>query len=160
MRRTDQKAVAFPRLNALSYGLYLVAGLVIVVSFVATSGAAWLTAIFLVGVSSALNAINVIVTVVRCRAPGVAWGTLSLLVWSQIVTALLLLLAFPALQAAAIFQLMDRVADTSFLASDAFAQPTLQWQTHLTYAALALSVFQLPFVWNLVGWGQTPFHHP
>jgi heme/copper-type cytochrome/quinol oxidase subunit 3 len=34
-------------------------------------------------------------------------------------------------------------------ASYAHAQPTLQWQTHMTYAAFALGVFQLPFVWNL-----------
>ena len=126
--------MAFPRLNALSYWLYLVAGLIMIASFFVEGGAAnsgwtsypplaviatkgqtfWLAGIFLLGVSSALNAINVLVTVVQCRAPGVTWGTLSFFVWSQLVTALLLLLAFPALQAAAIFQLMDRVAGTSF----------------------------------------------
>ncbi len=42
------------------------------------------------------------------------WTTLPFFVWSQLVSALLLLLAFPALQAAAIFQLMDRLAGTSF----------------------------------------------
>ena len=39
---------------------------------------------------------------------------LPFFVWAQLMTALLLLLAFPALQAAAVFQLMDRVAGTSF----------------------------------------------
>ena len=39
---------------------------------------------------------------------------LSFFVWAQLISALLLLLAFPALQAAAIFQLMDRIAGTSF----------------------------------------------
>ena len=34
-------------------------------------------------------------------------------------------------------------------ASYALAQPTLQWQTHMTYAAVLLGVFQLPFMWNL-----------
>jgi cytochrome c oxidase subunit 1 len=126
--------MAFPRLNALSYWLYLAAGLIMIASFFVEGGAAnsgwtsypplaviatkgqnfWLTGIFLLGVSSALNALNVLVTVVQCRAPGMTWGTLSFFVWSQLVTALLLLLAFPALQAAAIFQLMDRVAGTSF----------------------------------------------
>ena len=51
-----------------------------------------------------LNALNVLVTIVQCRAPGVTWTNLRFFVWSQLVTALLLLLAFPALQAAAIFQ--------------------------------------------------------
>ena len=55
-----------------------------------------------------------IVTIVRCRAAGLTLMKLPFFVWSQLVTALLLLLAFPALQAAAIFQLMDRVAGTSF----------------------------------------------
>ena len=126
--------MAFPRLNALSYWLYLAAGVIMVASFFVEGGAAnsgwtsyaplaviattgqnyWLAGIFVLGVSSALNAINVLVTIVQCRAPGVMWARLPFFVWSQLVTALLLLLAFPALQAAAIFQLMDRVAGTSF----------------------------------------------
>lgn len=126
--------MAFPRLNALSYWLYLVAGLIMVASFFVEGGAAnsgwtsyaplavfattgqsyWLAGIFLLGLSLALNAINVLVTIVQCRAAGVTWTSLPFFVWSQLVTALLLLLAFPALQAAAIFQLMDRVAGTSF----------------------------------------------
>ena len=126
--------MAFPRLNALSYWLYLAAGVIMVASFFAEGGAAnsgwtsyaplaviatpgqnyWLTGILLLGVSSMLNALNVMVTIVQCRGAGITWTNLPFFVWSQLVTALLLLLAFPALQAAAIFQLMDRVAGTSF----------------------------------------------
>ena len=126
--------MAFPRLNALSYWIYLVAGVIMVASFFVEGGAArsgwtsyaplaviestgqsfWLGGIFLIGLSSALNAINMIVTIVRCRAAGMMLMKLPFFVWSQLVTALLLLLAFPALQAAAIFQLMDRIAGTSF----------------------------------------------
>ena len=126
--------MAFPRLNALSYWLYLAGGLVMVASFFVEGGAPnsgwtsyvplsviatagqnfWLVGIFLIGLSSTLGAINVLVTIVQCRAPGVTFAKLPFFVWSQLVTALLLLLAFPALQAAAIFQLMDRLAGTSF----------------------------------------------
>jgi cytochrome c oxidase subunit I len=126
--------MAFPRLNALSYWLYLAAGLIMVASFFIEGGAArsgwtsyaplaviettgqnfWLVGIILIGVSSALNAINVLVTIVHARAAGMTLAKLPFFVWSQLVTALLLLLAFPALQAAAIFQLMDRTAGTSF----------------------------------------------
>jgi cytochrome c oxidase subunit I len=126
--------MAFPRLNALSYWLYLAAGLIMVASFFVEGGAArsgwtsyaplaviettgqsfWLVGIFVIGVSSALNAINMIVTIVRCRASGITLARMPFFVWSQLITALLLLLAFPALQAAAIFQLMDRIAGTSF----------------------------------------------
>ncbi|MEO7132962.1 MAG: cbb3-type cytochrome c oxidase subunit I [Vicinamibacterales bacterium] len=126
--------MAFPRLNAWSYWLYLLAGLIMVASFFVEGGAAnsgwtsypplaviattgqnfWLVGIFLIGVSSALNAINMIVTIVQCRAAGLTFARLPFFVWSQLVTALLLLLAFPALQAASIFQLMDRTVGTSF----------------------------------------------
>jgi cytochrome c oxidase subunit I len=126
--------MAFPRLNALSYWLYLAAGVIMVASFFVEGGAArsgwtsyaplavietkgqtmWLIGIFTIGASSALNAINVITTVVHSRRPGLVLARLPFFVWSQLVTALLLLLAFPALQAAAILQLMDRVAGTSF----------------------------------------------
>ncbi|MFA5910944.1 MAG: cbb3-type cytochrome c oxidase subunit I [Vicinamibacterales bacterium] len=126
--------MAFPRLNALSYWLYLTGGLVMVASFFVEGGAAnsgwtsyvplaviatagqdfWLVGIFLIGLSSTLGAVNVLVTIVQRRAPGMTWTKLPFFVWSQLVTALLLLLAFPALQAAAIFQLMDRLAGTSF----------------------------------------------
>jgi cytochrome c oxidase subunit 1 len=126
--------MAFPRLNALSYWIYLAGGLVMAASFFVEGGAAnsgwtsyaplavvatagqswWLAGIILIGVSSMLGAVNVLTTIVQERGADVAFGGLSFFVWSQLVTALLLLLAFPALQAAAVFQLMDRVAGTSF----------------------------------------------
>ena len=127
-------AMAFPRLSAVSYWLYLAGGLVMIASFFVDGGAPnsgwtsyvplavlatagqnfWLSGIILIGLSSTLGAINMLVTIVQGRAPGIRWMKLPFFVWSQLVTALLLLLAFPALQAAAIFQLMDRVAGTSF----------------------------------------------
>jgi cytochrome c oxidase subunit I len=128
------REMALPRLNAASFWLYLVAGLVSLVSFFVPMGAAnsgwtsypplavlatqgqdyWLVAIFLLGVSSALNAINMIATIVQLRADGISFSRMSFFVWAQLITALLLLLAFPALQAAAVLQLMDRLAGTSF----------------------------------------------
>jgi cytochrome c oxidase subunit 1 len=126
--------MAFPRINAWSYWLYLLAGVIMVASFFVEGGTAnsgwtsypplavmapagqnfWLAGIFIIGVSSALNAINMIVTIVQCRAAGRTLARLPFFVWSQLITALLLLLAFPALQAAAVLQLMDRTVGTSF----------------------------------------------
>ena len=57
---------------------------------------------------------NFITTIVQLRAPGLTWFRLPFFVWAQFITAFLLLLAFPALQAAAVLQGMDRVAGTSF----------------------------------------------
>jgi cytochrome c oxidase subunit 1 len=128
------RGLAFPRLGVAGYVVYLVAGLLMLASFVLPGGAAnsgwtsypplaiiassgqswWLVGIFLLGVSSMLGAVNLLATVVAYRAPGLTLLRLPFFVWTQVVTALLLLLAFPALQAAAVFQWMDRVVGTSF----------------------------------------------
>lgn len=126
--------MAFPRLNALSYWIYAAAGLLMLASFAAPEGAPqsgwtsypplsvinmggqnfWLIGIFLLGVSSLLNSLNLITTVLQLRADGLTMMRLPFFVWAQLITAFLLLLAFPPLQSAAILQLMDRVAGTSF----------------------------------------------
>jgi len=64
--------------------------------------------------SSLLGAVNFIATIIQLRAPGMTWMRLPFFVWAQFVTAFLLLLAFPPLEAAGIMQLMDKVAHTSF----------------------------------------------
>jgi cytochrome c oxidase subunit 1 len=64
--------------------------------------------------SSLLGAVNFIATVIQLRAPGMTWMRLPFFVWAQFVTAFLLLLAFPPLEAAGVLQLMDNVAGTSF----------------------------------------------
>ena len=127
--------MAFPRLNLASYWLYLAAGLVMLSSFFLPGGAAnngwtsypplsdlspghgqtwWLVGIFLIAVSSMLGALNMIATIIQLRAPGMTWFRLPFFVWTQLMTAFLLLLAFPALQTAAVLQGMDRIAGTSF----------------------------------------------
>jgi cytochrome c oxidase subunit 1 len=126
--------MAFPRLNAASYWTFLAAGLVMLASFFVPGGAPnsgwtsypplatiatlgqdfWLVGILLLGVSSTIGSINTIVTIVQLRRPGLGWMQLPFFVWTQLVSALLLLLAFPPLQGAAVLQLMDRLLDTSF----------------------------------------------
>ena len=69
--------------------------------------------IFLI-TSSLLGSVNFIVTIVQLRAKGLSWMRLPFFVWAQLVTAFLLLLAFPPLEAAGVMQLMDRLAGTSF----------------------------------------------
>src|SRR5256714_3266083 len=64
--------------------------------------------------SSLLGAVNFIATIIQLRAPGMTWMRLPFFVWAQFVTAFLLLLAFPPLEAAAVMQLMDNLAGTSF----------------------------------------------
>ena len=126
--------MAFPKLNMASYWSFLAGGVVMLGSFflpdgpansgwtsypplsvMATGGQTWwlLGMIFLI-TSSLLGSINFIVTILQLRAEGLRFMRLPFFVWSQFVTSFLLLLAFPPLEAAAILQLMDRVAGTSF----------------------------------------------
>jgi cytochrome c oxidase subunit 1 len=126
--------MTFPRLNMISYQLYFMGGVVMLASFFVPGGAAnngwtsypplsdlapqgqtwWLVGMLFLIFSSLLGAVNFITTIVQLRAPGLTWFRLPFFVWAQFITAFLLLLAFPALQAAAILQGMDRVAGTSF----------------------------------------------
>ena len=126
--------MAFPRLNMLSYWVYFVGGTIMLASFFVPGGAAnsgwtsytplsviatqgqtyWLIGMVFLITSSLLGSINFIVTIIQLRAPGLTWMRLPFFVWAQLVTAFLLLLAFPPLEAAGVLQLMDRLAGTSF----------------------------------------------
>jgi cytochrome c oxidase subunit 1 len=127
--------MAFPKLNMLSYWLYVPGGLIMLVSFFVPGGAAqagwtsypplatiiptdgqtyWLVAMIFIITSSLLGSINIIVTVIQLRVPGLTWMRLPFFVWAEFVTAFLLLLSFPPLEAGAILQLMDRLAGASF----------------------------------------------
>jgi cytochrome c oxidase subunit I len=127
--------MAFPRVNMASYQFYVLGGTVMFFSFFIPGGAAqagwtsypplaevvqtngqtfWLIGMVFLISSSLLGAVNFIATVIQLRAPGMTWMRLPFFVWAQFVTAFLLLLAFPPLEAAGIMQLMDKVAGTSF----------------------------------------------
>ncbi len=127
--------MAFPRVNMASYQAYFVGGVIMLASFIIPGGAAqagwtsypplatvvatdgqtyWIIGMVFLITSSLLGAVNVIATVIQLRAPGLHWFRLPFFVWAQFVTAFLLLLAFPPLESAAVMQLMDKVAHTSF----------------------------------------------
>ena len=127
--------MAFPRVNMASYQCYVLGGIIMLASFFIPGGAAqagwtsysplatsiatdgqtfWLLGMVCLITSSLLGAVNFIATIIQLRAPGMTWMRLPFFVWSQFVTAFLLLLAFPPLEAAGIMQLMDKVAHTSF----------------------------------------------
>jgi cytochrome c oxidase subunit I len=126
--------MAFPKLNMMSYWVYFLGGVVMLASFFLPGGAAqsgwtsypplsviapagqtgWLIGMIFLITSSLLGSVNFIVTIVQLRAKGLSYMRLPFFVWAQLVTAFLLLLAFPPLEAAGVLQLMDRLAGTSF----------------------------------------------
>jgi len=78
----------------------------------------WLLGMVFLITSSLLGSMNIIVTIMQLRVEGLTYMRLPLFIWAQLVTSFLLVLAFPPLEAAAIFQLMDRVFETSFFMPD------------------------------------------
>jgi cytochrome c oxidase subunit 1 len=75
-----------------------------------TGQSVWIIAMAFNITSSLLSSVNFITTIVQLRAKGMGWMRMPFFVWTQFVTAFLLLLAFPPLEAAAFMQLMDRLA--------------------------------------------------
>jgi cytochrome c oxidase subunit I len=156
--------VAFPRLNALSYWLFLSGGLLLNAGWL--FGAApdagwfgyanltstrfspganldfWIFAIQILGISSILGALNFVVTIVNMRAPGMTLMRMSLFVWMALITQFLVLLAFPALTVGMILLMFDRFFGTVFFAPPAGGSPLL-WQ-HLFW------IFGHPEVYILI----------
>ena len=127
--------VAFPRLNALSYWLFLAGGIVFYSSifwnapdagWISTvplasgtyspSGGedAWIYLIHLTGIASLIGAINFYATIVNMRAPGMTWSRVPLFVWSILTYSLILIVALPVIAAAVTMLLLDRHFGTHF----------------------------------------------
>jgi cytochrome c oxidase subunit I len=123
--------VAFPRLNALSYWLFLFGALTVMAGFLTPGGAAdfgwtgyvplstgqhspglggdlWVVGLIVAGLSTILGSVNMITTVICLRAPGMTMFRVPIFTWNIMVTSLLALLAFPILTAALFLLLADR----------------------------------------------------
>src|ERR1044072_5391250 len=129
------RAVAFPRLNAWSYWIYLFGGLALYASiffsppeagwfsyvplseklYTPSNGQeAWIYMVHLTGLSSVTGAINFIATIHNMRAPGMGWGRMPLFVWTILIYAYLIILAITSLAATVTMLLLDRNFGTSF----------------------------------------------
>ncbi|MFF9111930.1 cytochrome c oxidase subunit I [Streptomyces sp. NPDC014805] len=123
--------VAFPRLNALTYWLFLFGGLTVLSGFLVSSGPApfgwfaysplndsvhspgqggdlWAMGLVLSGVSTTLGAVNFIATIVCLRCPGMTMFRMPIFTWNVLFTSVLVLLAFPVLTAALLALVADR----------------------------------------------------
>ncbi|HEV7824990.1 MAG TPA: cytochrome c oxidase subunit I [Mycobacteriales bacterium] len=114
--------VAFPRLNAFAYWLYLFGGTIVMLGFATPGGAAdfgwtayaplnsavnspglgadmWLIGLLLSGLGTILGSVNMVTTIVTLRAPGMTMFRMPIFTWNILVTAVLALLVFPILAA-------------------------------------------------------------
>src|SRR3954467_13256238 len=127
--------VAFPRLNAWSYWMYLFGGLALYASlfftppeagwfsyvplslktFTPSNGQeAWIYMVHLTGLSSIIGSINFIATIHNMRAPGMGWGRMPLFVWTMLIYSYLVVLALTSLAATVTMLLLDRNFGTHF----------------------------------------------
>ncbi len=156
--------VAFPRLNAFSYWTFLAGAIVLKLSWF-LGGATnagwfgyapltgleanpghgidfWIVSLQILGVASLAAAFNFIVTIINMRAPGMSLMRMPVFTWMTLITAILLVLAFPVITVALIELLFDRSFGTNFFVVANGANPIL-WQ-HLFW------VFGHPEVYILI----------
>ena len=156
--------VAFPRLNALSYWIFLFGGILMHVSFAVgeVPDAGWFSyanltekpfspdrgldfwslSLLVLGASSVAAALNFVVTIVNLRAPGMTLMRMPVFVWMTLITSILLVLAFPVITVGLIELTMDRNFGTHFFVPSEGGDPIL-WQ-HLFW------VFGHPEVYILI----------
>jgi cytochrome c oxidase subunit 1 len=126
--------MAFPRLNALSFWLLPIAGLIMIASFLVPGGSfqsGWTAyaplstsmplgqlffsiAVQFAGASSIATALNFLVTIITMRAPGMSFWRMPLLVWANFSTSLLVVIATPFIAASQFFVLLDRALGFQF----------------------------------------------
>ena len=156
--------VAFPRLNALSYWVFLFGALLMHVGFLVgavpdagwfsyanltsrafSAGAGldyWAIGLQILGIASLAAGFNFVVTIVNMRAPGMSMMRMPLFVWMTLITSILVVLAFPVITVGLIELTFDRLFGANFFVTSAGGDPIL-WQ-HLFW------VFGHPEVYILI----------
>ncbi|MGP3912447.1 aa3-type cytochrome oxidase subunit I [Nonomuraea sp. 10N515B] len=133
--------VAFPRLNAVAYWLFLFGGLMVLAGFFTPGGAAdfgwfaytplsssiyssqvggdlWIMGLVLSGLGTILGAVNFITTIIGMRAPGMTMFRVPIFTWNVLLTSVMVLLAFPVLAAALLALESDRKLGTQIFVSE------------------------------------------
>src|SRR6476469_3465406 len=160
--------MAFPRINALSLWMLPLAGVLLLAGFVTGGTAAagwtsypplsedhalaatgsgqdlWIVALVLIGTSSILGAINFLVTIFKMRAPGMTLFRMPIMVWTVLVTSVLVLMATPVITSALIMLFIDRNYGGSFFDPSRGGDAILYQNIFWFYSHPAVYVMILP----------------
>ncbi|HEX9482328.1 MAG TPA: cbb3-type cytochrome c oxidase subunit I, partial [Solirubrobacteraceae bacterium] len=156
--------MAFPRLNALSFWLLPIAGLMMLGSFFAPGGAfadGWTAyaplsdnapigqtffsvAVQFAGASSIMTALNFLVTIITMRAPGMSFFRMPLLVWANFATSLLVVIATPFIAASQFFILLDRSLGFNFFNAGKGGDVLMYQHVFWFYSHPAVYIMMLP----------------
>jgi cytochrome c oxidase subunit 1 len=160
--------VAFPRLNALTFWLFLAGGLIAFSGFLTASGAAafgwtgyaplsdatwspgtgpslWIVGLILSGTSGILGSVNFIATVFTMRAPGMTMFRVPIFTWNMLVVSLLVILTFPVLTAALVMLFIDRSAGGGFFDPAQGGSPILWQHLFWFFGHPEVYILALPF---------------
>ncbi|HEV3228544.1 MAG TPA: cytochrome c oxidase subunit I [Solirubrobacteraceae bacterium] len=156
--------MAFPRLNALSYWLLPIAGLMMLASFLVPGGSfasGWTAyaplsdtapigqtffnvAVQFAGASSIATALNFLVTIITMRAPGMSFFRMPLLVWANFSTSLLVVIATPFIAASQFFVLLDRGLGFNFFNAGRGGDVLMYQHVFWFYSHPAVYIMMLP----------------
>jgi cytochrome c oxidase subunit 1 len=156
--------MAFPRLNNWSFWLLPVAGLILIASFFVPGGAmagGWtmypplyiqggisydmtILAVHILGLSSIMGAINIIVTILNLRAPGMTLMKMPLFVWTWLITAFLLVAVMPVLASVVTMLLTDRHFGTHFFNAAGGGDPVMYQHIFWTFGHPEVYIMILP----------------
>src|SRR5881396_1699727 len=156
--------MAFPRLNALSFWLLPIAGIMMLASFLAPGGSfatGWTAyaplsttapigqvfftmGVQFAGASSIATALNFLVTIITMRAPGMSFFRMPLLVWANFSTSLLVVIATPFIAASQFFVLLDRALDFNFFNAAKGGDVLMYQHVFWFYSHPAVYIMMLP----------------
>src|SRR3954465_60398 len=156
--------MAFPRLNALSFWMLPMAGILMLASFLAPGGAfatGWTSyaplstdtplgqtffnmAVQFAGASSVATGLNFLVTIITMRAPGMTFWRMPLLVWANFTTSLLVVIATPFIAGSQFFVLLDRALHTNFFNASLGGDVIMYQHVFWFYSHPAVYIMMLP----------------
>jgi cytochrome c oxidase subunit 1 len=160
--------MVFPRLNALSFWLFLFGGLIVLSGYASAGGPAdigwtgyppnseltfstttgtdlWIVGLGLTGIGTIMGAINFTATIYTRRAPGMSMLRLPMFCWGILVTSILILFAFPALTGALAMLLLDRRFGASFFQPAEGGSPILWQHLFWFFGHPEVYILALPF---------------
>jgi cytochrome c oxidase subunit 1 len=160
--------VAFPRLNALGYWLYLFGGLTMISGFLTAGGAAkfgwfayaplsgavyspgvgadlWIVGVVVTSTAGVLTAVNLVTTIFMLRAPGMTMFRMPIYTWNMLITSMLVLLTFPVLTAALVMLFFDRHLDTHIFEATKQGTPILWQHMFWFFGHPEVYIIALPF---------------
>lgn len=153
--------VAFPRLNLLSYWVYLAGTAILLFALAQPADTGWTfytpysvetgtnvilitLGVFVLGFSSILTGMNFIVTIHKLRAPGMTWNRLPLFIWASYATAILQLLATPVVGITLLLLIMEKSLDIGFFDPAKGGDPILFQNFFWFYSHPAVYIMVIP----------------